>query len=322
MDTPLHDFAARHDGVLTRAVAESLGYPWPVLRRLVADEGWQRTGRATFAMPLAAVTLRTRVRAAQLRRPALVASHRTAARLYGADVLTDALEFLDDGGRYDVPGGRARRTTWRRGDVVTLDGLTVTSPARTASDLLRCADRDEAVCAVDGLLRCGAVALDAIAAYLGTGPARYRARAWRAFRSLDPRAGSVAESSARLRFEAAGLPPRTQVVLAARNGRAVRVDLWFAPHVAVEIEGFALHGTREAHQQDVTRFNALSRVPGVTVLRFSRDDVVHRPAAMIATVRAALALPVSTDNGARSGGEHGRPYSPVTSGSSGRRAVG
>lgn len=175
MDTPLHDFAARHDGVLTRAVAESLGYPWPVLRRLVADEGWQRTGRATFAMPLAAVTLRTRVRAAQLRRPALVASHRTAARLYGADVLTDALEFLDDGGRYDVPGGRARRTTWRRGDVVTLDGLTVTSPARTASDLLRCADRDEAVCAVDGLLRCGAVALDAIAAYLGTGPARYRA---------------------------------------------------------------------------------------------------------------------------------------------------
>jgi hypothetical protein len=57
----------------------------------------------------------------------------------------------------------------------------------------------------------------------------------------------------------------------------------------VEIEGRAFHGTPEQHQADIARFNALMRVPGIVALRFSWADVLHRPAAMVASVRAAAA---------------------------------
>lgn len=290
MDTPLHALAAANDGVVTRATAAAAGYAWPAFRAVVANEGWTRLRSAAYVPPGTPVTLRTLVRAEQLGRPALVASHRTAARLYDADVLTDAFEFLSGGdARHDVTRGRVRRTTWAPGDVVDLAGLRVTSPARTASDLLRIASRDEAVCAVDGLLRCETVTLDAVAARLEAGPARYRARAWAAFARLDPRSGSVAESLARLRFRDAGLWPRTQVTFTGAGWREIRADFWFAGGVVVEIEGYAFHSSRDDHQRDIARFNALGAMPGLTVLRFSRDDVVRRPGAVVAAVRGALA---------------------------------
>jgi very-short-patch-repair endonuclease len=321
MDTPLHAWARAHDGVVTRADAGTLGYDWPAFRSAIAAEGWNRLRSGAYVVPGRDVTLRTRVRAEQARRTALVASHRTAARLHGADVLTDAFEFLTEGSaRYDVPGGRAARTTWSADDVVDLAGLRVTSPARTATDLLRAGPREEAVCAVDGLLRCDAVTLDAVAEHLRLlRTARYVARAWRWFPRLDPASGSVAESLARLRLWDAGLVPRTQAALAVR-GRRVRVDFWFPAGVVVEIEGFAFHSSREQHQSDVLRFNALGTVPGITVLRFSRDDVVRRPAAMVTAVRAALrSRAVTLDSPTSGSGEFGSPYSPVTS--EGRRRV-
>ena len=311
METPLHAYAAAHGGVVTRRTAEGLGYEWPALRTMLAEEGWTRLRRGAYVAPRTEVMLRTRVRAEQAHRP-LVASHRTAARLLGGDVLTDAFEFLNEGeARYDVPGGRARRATFLRGDVVRVGGLLVTSGVRTATDLLRAGPRDEAVCAVDGLLRCGAVTLDAVAGALERlRGQRHVHRAWRSFARLDTRAESVAESLARMRMWDAGLKPRSQVTIAVA-GRRVRADFWF-PGVVVEVEGFAFHSTREQHQADVARFNALGRVPGITVLRFSRDDVVVRPAAMIAAIRAALPrLPVSTVPRARTTGGDGGPYPPV-----------
>jgi hypothetical protein len=318
MDTPLHRYAARHDGVVTRAVAEGLGYPWPVLRTIVRDEGWRRVGRGTYALPGTPSTLRTRVRAEQVRRPVLVASQRTAAALLGGDVLVDGFDFLVEGdGRYDVRGGTVRRTHHLPAeDVVNVSGLVVTSPLRTATDLLRYRPRNEAVVAVDGLLRAGPLRLDAVAAALHTlSGERYVARAWRAFATLDPAAGSVAESLARLAMRDAGLLPRSQALLIDRAGRRVRVDFWFAAGVVVEIEGYAFHSTPEQHRADMARFNELSRLPDVTVLRFSWSDV-QRPPAMIAAIRAALATrsrprAVGSDATPRATGEYGQPYPPV-----------
>jgi very-short-patch-repair endonuclease len=309
VDTPLHRYAAAHDGVVTRRIACALGYDWPALRTILHDEGWSRVGRGTYALPGTPPSLRLRVRAEQLARPALVASHRTATRLLGGDVLVDGLDFLvESDSRYDVAGGVVRRTRWCDGDLHDLDGLLVTSPTRTATDLLRARPRNEAVVAVDSLLRAGLVRLDGIAAALGRlRGERCVARAWSSFRRLDPLSGSVAESLARLVLWDAGLFPRTQVTLLDRAGRRVRVDFWFPSGVVVEVEGLAFHGSREQHQADMDRFNALARLRDQTVLRFSWADVVYRPAATVAAVRSALAtrerwsrttaaaLPVSTD---------------------------
>jgi very-short-patch-repair endonuclease len=291
METPLHAFADAHDGVVTVAAARGLGYDWSLLRDVVRAEGWVRVAPSAYAQPTAAGDLRTRVRAEQLRHGVLVASHRTAAALHGGDVLVPGFDFIaDTSSRFDVPNGTLYRWHLAPGDVVDLDGLRVTSPVRTATDLLRALPRDEAVIAVDGLLRTGTVTLDAVASRLRR-LARHRhvTRAWRAFARLDPAAESVAESKARLVLYDAGLLPATQVPIDV-GGRRVRVDLWFPERVAVEVEGFAYHSTREQHQADVARFNALARGADVTVLRFSWADVFHRPRVMVAAVRAALAF--------------------------------
>lgn len=291
VESPLHRFAAAHDGVVTLAAAEALGYAWPALRSVVDAEGWPRAGRGTYVLPGTEPTLRTRVRVEQLRRPVLVASDRTAVALHGGDLLTEGLDFAVAGdGRYDVSGGRVRRTRWVRGDTVDLGGLTVTSPGLTATDALRYLPRNEAVVAVDALLRNGAVVLDEVAARLrDLRGERHVARAWRAFARLDPRSGSAAESLARLVMWDAALFPRSQVVLLDRAGRRVRVDFWFTAGVVVEIEGYAFHSTREQHQSDVARFNDLSRLTDQTVLRFSANDVRQRAPGMVATIRATLA---------------------------------
>jgi hypothetical protein len=290
VDSPLHQFAAAHDGVVTVADARSLGYGWSRLRAVLRDEGWVRLAPGAYALPDHATDLRTRVRAEQLRHP-VVASHRTAAALHGGDVLTTGLDFTVDGsGRYDVPDGHLYRWPLAPGDVMTANGIVLTSPARTATDLLRALPRDEAAIGVDGLLRAGAVTLDAVADHLDRldGRAHVR-RARAAFALLDPRSGSVAESKARLVLHDAHLWPRSQVALVDVAGRRVRVDFWFPSGVAVEVEGYAFHSTREQHQADVARFNELARIPGTRVLRFSWADVFHRPRALVTTVRAALA---------------------------------
>jgi hypothetical protein len=292
MDTPLHRYAATHDGIVTVAAAYDLGYDWSRLRTLLRAEGWVRVAPAAYAAPGADVDLRARVRAEQLRHGAVVASHRTAAMLHGADVLVPGFDFTVDGsGRYDVPDGTTYRWTLDHGDVTEVDGIRVTTAERTATDLLRALRRHDAVIAADGLLRAGSTTLAAIAARLDrlAGRRYVPTRAWPAFARLDPRSGSVAESKARIVLHDAGLVPRTQAMLVDTAGRRARVDLWFAVGVAVEIEGFAFHASRQQHQADIARFNDLGRLPGVTVLRFSWADVFHRPVALVSAVRAALA---------------------------------
>lgn len=89
----------------------------------------------------------------------------------------------------------------------------------------------------------------------------------------------------------AGLHPESQPTLITPGGRALRPDFFFrAEGLVVEVEGYAFHGTREAHKRDARRFNELAGCPEVRrILRFTAADVSHRPAEMVATVRAALA---------------------------------
>lgn len=300
MDSPLHRFAAGHDGVVTVRTAARLGYDWPTFRAIVTSEGWTRVLPAAYLAPRFPDTLRARVRAVQLRQPVLVASHRSAAALYGGDLLTTGLDVTVDGtGRHDVPGGRLFQWRLEADETTSLDGLRVTTPGRTAADLLRALPRNEAVIAVDGLLRTGATTVDAVAAALERATRRRGARrAWSAFRMLDPRSESVAETQARLVMRSAGLCPQSQRVVVDRHGRRIRVDFWFSRGVAVEIEGYAHHSSREQHAADIARFNELARLPDLAVLRFSWADVFHRPAAVVATTRAALGRTTVTTAGA------------------------
>lgn len=177
-------------------------------------------------------------------------------------------------------------------------GLRVTTPARTVGDLMRRGTREEAVVTADsalarrtvqGIRRAPLVRREQLAAELAARrPGAARARAW--LYLTDPASGSPAETVARLRMHDAGLHPESQPLLHTRSGRALRPDFLFREAgLAVEIEGYAFHGTRQAHARDIDRFNALTDCREVRrVLRFTAKEVFRHPDRMIATIRHAL----------------------------------
>jgi very-short-patch-repair endonuclease len=248
-----------------------------------------------------------RLRAAQAGRAELVVSHSAAAHLFGIELLAVRPEFTHMRGRGRAPeGGVLHRTPVGEEEITTVAGLRVTNADRTLVDLLRTAERDAALVAVESALtrrplvygdgwprrwREQVTDLHAVSeALAGTGRRRGVAAARRRLALVDPRSGSPAETIARLRMHDAGLRPLTQVPFTAPNGRRIRVDFFFpAAGLVVEIEGYGFHGGRAAHLADVERFNDLGRCPDVRrILRFTAADVFERPQRMLHTIRAVL----------------------------------
>jgi hypothetical protein len=78
-------------------------------------------------------------------------------------------------------------------------------------------------------------------------------------------------------------------VVTAADGFAAEVDLAYPDaRLAVELDGYAVHGGADAFQHDRSRQNRLVLL-GWTVVRFTWHDVVRRPEYVVATVERALA---------------------------------
>jgi very-short-patch-repair endonuclease len=213
-------------------------------------------------------------------------SHASAAFLFGVDVLP-----LGAAVAVSVPRERhlrmrgllVRRTRLDEWDTRTVGMIAVTTPTRTAFDLARNPDRTEAVVGVDALLRRGVIDLDEVRRYL-------RARAgWpgadRAAHAIDLArpAESPMETRLRLLLVDGGCPtPNVQYVV----GR-YRLDLAYPQlKLGIEYDGDH-HRERAVFRRDVERLNAL-RAHGWTVLRFTADDVLRRPALVVAQVVAVV----------------------------------
>ncbi|MFC5169442.1 endonuclease domain-containing protein [Streptomyces mutomycini] len=263
----------------------------------------QRVTRGAWAAPGVELTPWMRARAVQILDPGLTLSHRAAATLHRIELLREAIEFTEPAG----PKGRrhgftVHRTPLAPYEICTRDGLLATTPLRTLHDLLLTGTRDEALVAVDsalgtrvvgGVRRRRLITIDVLATACATHPTRRhgtpRAEQWLAL--TDQQSGSPAETIARLRMHDAGLHPLSQAELVTPDGRRIRPDFLFLQEgVVVEIEGYAYHGSREAHRRDLDRFNVLSTCPGVRlVLRFPAATVFRTPDRMLDEIRTALA---------------------------------
>ncbi|CAM5425505.1 PDDEXK family nuclease [Streptomyces narbonensis] len=298
-------------GVLLTVWALAAGWPRGRLAGRLRRDGWQGICRGAWAVPGKDVDWRVRATALQLLRPELVCSHGTAARLHRIELLGGAAVDLVPPLDFTAPASsrstqdsliRVRATSFLTdGDESVRRGLRVTTPARTVGDLIRsCGSREEAVVAADSALArrvVGGVRREALVRYedLAAELARPRtggprARAWLPL--TEAASGSPAESVARLRMRDADLRPESQPPLwPAGAGRPLRPDFLFREAgLAVEVEGYAFHGTRRAHERDVARFNALQSCPEVRrVLRFTAREVFTAPDRMTATIRTALA---------------------------------
>lgn len=188
------------------------------------------------------------------------------------------------------------------GETVLIDGMTVTTPARTAFDIGRRVPGRAAVQRVDALMNATRVSVAAVERVVDAHPGvRGLAALRRTLALVDGGAESPYETLTRLMLVRAGLPaPQTQVRVADADGGLVAyLDMaWPELRVAVEYDG-AQHWTDpRQRRRDIERLAALENL-GWIVIRVS-SDMLRTPAAVVARVRAALDARSSVPNSTRS----------------------
>jgi hypothetical protein len=189
------------------------------------------------------------------------------------------------------PGLRIRQDVLAPDEIVSVDGLLVTSALRTAWDLVRQLDGVESVVALDALARVGTFdPSELLARAENHTRCRGRRRVAEAVARADPRAGSPPETRMRLALVAQGVPaavPQLQVLDVA-GWFVGRVDLgWEEAKVAAEYQGDHHRSDREQWMRDQARFAELAAA-GWLVLPCTALDL-RFPRAFAKRVLAALA---------------------------------
>jgi hypothetical protein len=186
-------------------------------------------------------------------------------------------------------GVRVHRTDLGPGDVMEIEsGVRITSPLRTAWDVATLERTPDAVAALDGMLRSGAVDATALADLQAGAAGRWRGqRAQRALALADGRAQSPPESWVRVACHLAGLAPAVPQFVVTEMGRFLaQVDLaWPEAKLVVEYEG-AYHFDGVQIVKDDARYARLLAA-GWRVIRLSSADLRDLDAVVV-RIRAAL----------------------------------
>lgn len=185
-------------------------------RGQLRSKAWRPIFRDVYADAQLTVSHRTRCQAAArwLLPPGAAIAGRSAAALFGAGFIADAdpLDVLVPAGqRFGPVAGLAVHTAEVDGfEVLSHDGMPVTTPLRTCWDLAQWLDQAEAVVVVDRLLGRRLVRIEQL---LDLAHDRRGARGWkrmlRVAELADPGAESAPESRLRVRIVLAGLPGRS-----------------------------------------------------------------------------------------------------------------
>lgn len=217
-------------------------------------------------------------------------SHTSALVMHGLPVQSlSTAEVVTTRHRPGSGSRRGARSICHNADlidaVVDVDGIPVTTPARTIIDVARTGSFPGAVCAADEALRRNlctpedlAIEVAAVAGRTGI----TRARAVVAF--ADGRAESVLESLSRVSISRAGLPmPELQVEFTLPDGRNAQVDMfWDEWQLVAECDGIGKYGVddgevavRRRLRAEKNRQNGLESL-GVMVQRWQWQDWLDR----------------------------------------------
>lgn len=244
-----------------------------------------------YVSPGAELTAQVRARAGWLwsGRRGIIAGL-SASAFYGAKWIDDAgpLEIIHTN-RNPLPGLRIRSNRIEDDEFQVVDGIPVTTPARTALDLACWYPSVDSVAAIDALARATEVkATDVEMLVRRYGARRGIRRAHKALDLVDPGAQSPRETWLRLLIVDAGMPrPETQIPVHDEVGDVIAyLDMgWKALKVAVEYDGDQHRSDRRQYKWDIRRLEILERL-GWIVVRVTAGD---HPADIIRRVRAALA---------------------------------
>jgi hypothetical protein len=240
------------------------------------------------------LTASQRAQAAWLwsRRRAVVAGN-SAAALLGAKWVSPALdaELVHDNRKPPAKIIVHTDPLWPD-ETITVDGIAVTTPARTVFDIgRRTASRLQAVQRLDALTNATGVKINDIEAVMvAHAGVRGLTRLRRVLPLVDGGAESPQETRTRLVLVDAGLPgPETQIVVNDEYGGFVaRVDMGYRElQVGIEYDGKQHWTDPRERQRDIDRHVALADL-GWRMIRVGSDLLHYRPATVVARTEAAM----------------------------------
>ena len=223
-------------------------------------------------------------------------SHQAAAALWRlAGFEPGPIELTVPPTRNRTLPARIHRNALSHRDVTTIDGIPVTTPARTLIDLASVAPKDLVEEALDDALRRGLVSLGRLRrAMSNMGRGRAGAAVMRAL--LDARDGSptpesVFETRLLRALKKSGLPTPVVQHRVLNGGRLVAVVDFAYPEarLAIEADGYRWRSGRTRWDRDRERRNRLTLL-GWLVIHVTWTDLTRRQAAVIESIRDALVL--------------------------------
>jgi very-short-patch-repair endonuclease len=219
-----------------------------------------------------------------------VVSGFSASALYGSKWVdpTQPAEIIH-ANRHRLAGLRVRGDHFQSDEIQTIDGVPVTTAARTALDLACWYPTATAVAGIDALCRASELKVVDTEALVQRYPGRRGiVRARESLNLTDAGAQSPKESRLRVILIKAGLPrPQTQIPIYDDFGDAIAyLDMgWPELKVAVEYDGDHHRTTRSQYNWDIRRHEMLQRRGWIVV----RVIAGEQPADIVRRVLAALA---------------------------------
>lgn len=284
--TPLADLARKQGGVVTLNDLRRLGIGEDAVQKRVRAGSLHRLHRGVYAVGHLALTPRGILLAAVFAGgPGAVASHRSAAALWGIR--------QHNGSKHDVTAPARRRSKkiafhqarLAPDDVITVDGISCTTVARTLLDLADLIPRDPLARAIHEAEVKRVLDHRDIEGVIERGNGR---RGVKVLAELTRQDVTVTRSELERRFlsvvDAVGLPrpsPNTEDL-------GPEIDaIWPEARVTVELDGAATHMTRKKFESDRRR-DAELQANGWRTLRFTWRQVTEDPAYVARVLAACL----------------------------------
>ncbi len=290
--------AAAQHAVFTRMQATACGVGERMIDRRLSSGVWERLYPGVYRVGGSPATWQQSLMAACLAwGSGAVVSHRAAAALWCLPGFAHGrIELIVPRKRERAYAHSVHRPTSLVGvDVTEVDGIPVTTVARTLIDIAGSGQASIVEEALDDALRRGLVTLSRLQRRLQEtrGPGRRGTRVLadlvgaRASISAVPQ--SVFETRLLRVLRAAGVPvPAVQHEIWTHLGPAV-VDLAYVERrVAIEADGYRWHSSRRRWDHDRARRNALTML-GWTIIHVTWPQLRDRPSEVIDAIRATLA---------------------------------
>ena len=291
----LVELAAAQDGVFSLPQLNSVGITTRATQQRAAAGQLHRVHQGVYSLvPPELLTLRARYMAAVLAcRPDAVLSHRSAAALHGLRPTSRRnIEVT-------VPGRNRRRrdaiqvhrsTTLTAADVTIVDGIPVTTVARTIADLADVLPDRAVERALEQATNMEILDGHALADQIARHPRAACLRRLTSRGRIDTPTESVQEERFLALCRSPGVPePERQIWLDPHDGwPMVRADfLWRAQRLVIETDSVRFHGTRRAFESDRRRDQRLI-LAGWRVIRITWRQVIETPQVVIGLLRNLL----------------------------------